>query len=352
MRVWGRHAGLLAGLVLFLAARAVGAVTPLLEISGSPDVSVDLSGTLVDGDEVAVDDLDGSTAALDFPGPISGGADVAAYAALPGGEALLAFESAVVLPGSPSPITARVGDVVRLQGSVYTFEFQAALAGLPAGTMADAVGVSFGDLLLSFDTAVDIGGGVVANDEDLVRWNGVDLALFLDGSAFGVAAGLDLDAVHLVEANGMLLLSFDGGGELSGVPFSDEDVLELDTASGSWQLARDGSAGHAGWSPADLDALSVLSDADDDGLADIVETDTGVFVSADNTGTDPLVFDSDGDGVGDGEEVALGSDPNDAGSTPATALPSLGPIGLSVLVLLLTLAGAPGLRRLRARRKP
>jgi hypothetical protein len=44
-------------------------------------------------------------------------------------------------------------------------------------------------------------------------------------------------------------------------------------------------------------------DADSDGLADCVETNTGIFVSATDTGTDPHNPDTDGDGLLDGEEV-------------------------------------------------
>ncbi len=61
-------------------------------------------------------------------------------------------------------------------------------------------------------------------------------------------------------------------------------------------------------------------DTDNDGLDDCVETRTGRFVDADNTGTDPNNPDSDGDGLTDGQEVlgtdaglnlpALGADPN------------------------------------------
>lgn len=52
-------------------------------------------------------------------------------------------------------------------------------------------------------------------------------------------------------------------------------------------------------------------DTDGDTLADNVETDTGTFVSATDTGTDPLRADSDDDGLTDGQEVAadLGTDP-------------------------------------------
>ncbi len=56
-------------------------------------------------------------------------------------------------------------------------------------------------------------------------------------------------------------------------------------------------------------------DVDSDGLPDIVETDTGIFVSNDDTGSDPLLPDTDGDLLLDGEEVYIhGSDPNLADS--------------------------------------
>ena len=56
-------------------------------------------------------------------------------------------------------------------------------------------------------------------------------------------------------------------------------------------------------------------DADDDGLADEVETGTGVFVSPDDTGSQPDDDDSDDDGLRDGEEVNVhGTNPNRADS--------------------------------------
>ena len=65
------------------------------------------------------------------------------------------------------------------------------------------------------------------------------------------------------------------------------------------------------------------ADSDDDGLVDGDETNTGELVDEENTGTDPNNADSDGDGYSDGYEVAGGTDPNDAnskGSIPAPIL--------------------------------
>ena len=58
-------------------------------------------------------------------------------------------------------------------------------------------------------------------------------------------------------------------------------------------------------------------DSDDDGLLDGVESNTGTFVSHEDTGTDPLLADSDGDGSPDGLEITLGSDPFDITHEPA-----------------------------------
>lgn len=54
----------------------------------------------------------------------------------------------------------------------------------------------------------------------------------------------------------------------------------------------------------------VLPDSDGDGLPDVYETGTGVYVSPTDTGTDPRVADTDSDGLNDGAEVLIhGSNP-------------------------------------------
>jgi len=98
-------------------------------------------------------------------------------------------------------------------------------------------------------------------------------------------------------------------------------------------------------------AASPSSDEDGDGLVDLVETDTGEYVSPADTGTDPSDWDTDGDGFSDGEEVAAGSDPLDPDSKPVPPVPSLTPFACGLAALLLVLVGAastgPRLRRWR-----
>ena len=62
-------------------------------------------------------------------------------------------------------------------------------------------------------------------------------------------------------------------------------------------------------------------DTDDDGLADGVETNTGTFVSASDTGTDPHVADTDSDGLSDGAETGTGTfvDATNTGTNPHLA---------------------------------
>lgn len=58
-------------------------------------------------------------------------------------------------------------------------------------------------------------------------------------------------------------------------------------------------------------------DLDQDLLEDQYETDTGIFVSVTDTGTDPNDIDTDDDGAIDGIEVAFGTDPNDPFDFPS-----------------------------------
>ncbi len=73
-----------------------------------------------------------------------------------------------------------------------------------------------------------------------------------------------------------------------------------------------------GQEDADTDFVGDACDDDDDGddLPDLVETGTGIFVGPNNTGTNPLIADTDGDGFSDGLEVLAGSNPNNSGNTP------------------------------------
>lgn len=56
-------------------------------------------------------------------------------------------------------------------------------------------------------------------------------------------------------------------------------------------------------------ASAAPGDLDNDGLRDAVETNTGVYVSPSDTGTNPALADTDGDSLPDGMELDLGTSP-------------------------------------------
>ena len=91
---------------------------------------------------------------------------------------------------------------------------------------------------------------------------------------------------------------------------SDNDGLDdnVETRTGTWASASD--TGTNANNP----------DTDKDGLKDGVETNTGTFVSADDTGTNPLSKDTDEDGASDGLEVTSGFDPTDPKSVASIQL--------------------------------
>jgi hypothetical protein len=130
-------------------------------------------------------------------------------------------------------VVARPGDVVRYDGVAYSIEFDAAAAGLPSGVETDATSLSANGLLLSFDTTVDLGGGLVVADEDLVHWNGATFALAMDGSAEGLDSALDVDAAQDL-GGGALVMSFDIAGTIGGIDFADEDVVR----NSGWRRPR------------------------------------------------------------------------------------------------------------------
>ena len=97
-------------------------------------------------------------------------------------------------------------------------------------------------------------------------------------------------------------------------------------------------------------AASPTSNEDHDGLFDIFETNTGVYVSPTDTGSDPFDPDTDGDGFNDGWEVTHGTNPNDPADAPFLPwVPALGPWGYALLLLVLAGAGASRLRSRRMR---
>jgi hypothetical protein len=242
-----------ASVVIFIMSGPGTPRTALAQeiVSTSPDITIDLGASVIAADEdVAVDNQLG-VVIIENLGSLSDASDVTALGLDVNGDRFIAFETTTALSGG---VVARPGDVIRYDGAAYSIEFDASAAGLPNGVATDATSLAAGGLLLSFDTTVDLGSGLVVADEDLVAWDGSTFSLLLDGSTAGVETALDIDAAQDL-GGGAFMISFDTTGQIAGLVFDDEDVLRFDGTT--WSMEFDASAASSAWAAADLDAVMV-----------------------------------------------------------------------------------------------
>src|SRR5262249_19885980 len=154
---------------------------------------------------LATDDLNGGVSILALPN-LPAGAQVAAAHRFPNGDLLLAFTSTAALPGAG---TVEPRDIVRLPVATgtYSVEVRGQDVGIPSGAAIDALAVTANNtILLSLDISVG-----EFDDEDVIKIDGTNLALFLDLSAVGIDQSLDLDGLDIEEAGATVLyMSFDG----------------------------------------------------------------------------------------------------------------------------------------------
>jgi hypothetical protein len=134
----------------------------------------------------------------------------------------------------------------------------------------------------------------------------------------GFVSGTVRDAANFVGLDGAVVTPVKPGG-------TDPVVLDYAEHNGSFLIAVDPAgtytltatvAGYAADSRAgvaitpvensgqDILLTSTATDTDLDGLPDTVETNTGTYNSPTDTGTDPNVVDTDGDGLDDGDEIS------------------------------------------------
>ena len=133
LRMLAAAAGWLALLAFGLSPAL--AVTPLDFLDVSPDITVDLSGTTVNDEDLAEDDLVSLVVLIDI-GTLPGNTALDAAHEVSSGNHLLSFETTVVLAGG---LTAEPVDVVEFDGFIYSLIFDGSAEGVPNGVNVDAV---------------------------------------------------------------------------------------------------------------------------------------------------------------------------------------------------------------------
>ena len=235
-------------LFLFIAAALAAvtfAATPLSQLRYTPDITINLNGTVVGPDDVANDNLLG-TLSLSLSGLP---ANVAAYHNT-GTVQWLVFETTVALPGG---ITATPQDIISWNGSAYSLLFQGSANGVPTGVAIDALSSTNGsDFLISFDTTAALPGGATAGPSDVVRYTGGSWSLYFNSTTAGVPSGANLDGLDRL-TNGHLLISFDIAGTVGGVTFASSDILEYTPGTpGTWEMAYPAMSYNSAWTGANM----------------------------------------------------------------------------------------------------
>lgn len=213
------------------------------QISFSPDITVDVSGVVVEDSELLVNGLASGYEPIPLPRQTE----------------LTGFDSdatgiyfSIDVTSLIDGLTVEPRDVARWNGSSVSLAVDGSAEGIPDGARIDAVYVAPGGVIaLSLDTSANV-AGLDFDDEDLIRLP--TPVLVFDGSARGIDPSLDLNGATPLSGN-VIGLSFDGSGVVDGISFDDEDVLAFDTSAGSYTLDTDGSAISSSLAPTDMTAV-------------------------------------------------------------------------------------------------
>jgi hypothetical protein len=233
---------------------------PLDTLQYSADIPVLLAGSngaLGAHHRDYVAEVDGRLTRYRLPG-IPERANLDALHLLPGAVVLFSLDTAARIDG----LATRPSDVVVRSNGVYAVLFDGRAAGVPDGVDLDAVGMSGGDLLVSFDRAFAVDGMLVRPADVVIVRGDAFAGKLLDAAALGLPAAADIDAVDLPHP-GILLVSFADGGRVGGIVHRDDDIMQLELATATWSLRLAPTTRSDRWHAADLDALATSPAAHD-----------------------------------------------------------------------------------------
>ncbi len=207
------------GLSCLLAQGAMAAPLPI-----SFDQHAFFGGVYVEDHEVVENDIASATVFIDDLGPLPANVDVRAVHSAEG-IVFFALDRIVSLSGG-LVVTPR--DIVLWNGSAYSVAWNGDAEGLGTVAIDGITQNAMGDLLVSLDRPIHR-DGVVYADEDVIGIGTAGFSMAFDGSARGIASGLDLDAIHFDATDAAWFASLDGPGTISGLAFGDQDVLRFDS---------------------------------------------------------------------------------------------------------------------------
>lgn len=185
------------------------------------------------------------------------------------------------------------------------------------------------------------GGTTIAGGSDLHPRTGIGISqdgryayfLVIDGRRTGFSEGATTEEVGawLLYFGAYEGLNMDGGGSSTmarydqtaggdGIVLLNHPVGNGITCAGDCAASERANGNNTG--------VFMAPDTDADLLPDDVETNTGTFIGETDTGTNPFNPDTDGDGVRDGIEVELGTDPNNPLDTPSLPVGTVANFGL------------------------
>ncbi len=175
-------------------------------------------------------------------------------------EAYFSLAEDALLPGAIGNESFADEDVIAWNGAFFSLLWDGSAEGLAANVDVDALDVGSVvplQLFLSFREPATLPAVGTVQDEDLVEFQqGLGfVALAFDGSAASVPAGADLDAVNLRQTD-QWLLSFDVPGTIGALTFDDGDLVAWDPLSSVFDPTPWFAAASQG-APAYVDLVSV-----------------------------------------------------------------------------------------------
>ncbi len=149
------------------------------------------------------------------------------------------FDFGVDVPSDISGTNYLSNQIVHHDSGVYSVSFNGAAEGLGMDVNIIAIAVlGNGDIIFSTD-APFTASSINFEPRDIVQWNGVEYSMYKSGSALGLSASANINALAL-SSSGLLLISFDVPETVSATTYEPMDIARVN-GDNSLNMYIDGS---------------------------------------------------------------------------------------------------------------